>query len=151
MEITYQVENYEEIIESAKPLFEKHYREIARNQEKIKLNPDYDLYKKMEDKDGLHIVTVRGDGKLIGYFVSFLAPHPHYQDHVMASNDIFYIDPIHRKGSVGSRMVKFALKSLKERGVSVVHTHTKIEHDISSFLERIGGKKIEYVHEFLLI
>ncbi len=149
--ITYQEETVDDVINDIKPLLEEHYTEIARHQDKIALNPDYDVYYNMEKLGFLHIVTARDDGELVGYFISAMMANPHYKDHMMAKNDLMYVAPSHRGRLTAPKMIMYAIKQLKDKGVSVLHTHIKTEHDYSSFLERMGFVEIEKVHEYMLI
>jgi GNAT superfamily N-acetyltransferase len=107
-------------------LIEMHWDEIALNQEKIKLNPDWEAYHNLEVQDKLKIFTAREDGLLVGYFVVIVATNIHYKDHLFASNDIIYLHPDYRKGMTGVKLIKFAEKCLSEDGVSVMTINTKI-------------------------
>ena len=48
--ITYQDETYDSCIDEIKPLFFKHWEEIAGNKDVIALEPDFDKYKQIEEK-----------------------------------------------------------------------------------------------------
>ena len=127
-------------------LIEMHWDEIALNQEKIKLNPDWDAYHNLELQDKLKIFTAREDGLLVGYFVVIVTPNIHYKDHLFASNDIIYLHPDYRKGMTGVKLIKFAEKCLSEDGVSVMTINTKIHKPFDLILERLGFKCIERVY-----
>jgi GNAT superfamily N-acetyltransferase len=117
--IKYAREDLYEVKDEAAHLLEKHWEEIALNKEKIKLNPDWNAYDAMYKSGQLGIYTARKNGKLIGYFVVVATPSLHYKDHLFAVNDIIYLDPEHRKGFVGIKLIKFAEEDLKKFGVSV--------------------------------
>ena len=72
MSITYQRETMAEALDDMRPLFPDHWKELALNQQSIKLSPDIGRYLEMERKGGLHLFTAREDGKLIGYYVSVM-------------------------------------------------------------------------------
>jgi len=144
--ITYQVERFENVIDEVKPLLEAHYKEIALHQDKMQLNPDYKQYQGLQDLDILHIVTVRDEGILIGYFVSIIVPHLHYKDHVCANNDILFVAKEYRGSMIGIKMFKYAEKELKKLGVSVISLHTKVHADFGTILERIGYEHVEQTY-----
>lgn len=144
--ITYQQEFLLTVENEAKPLLEAHWEEIALNKEKIKLNPDWDVYHSLEDANQLKIFTAREDGKLIGYFVVFVRTNPHYKDHLFASNDIIFVSEPYRKGFTGTKLIKFAEKCLKEDGVSVLTINTKRHKPFDSILCRLGFKHIENIY-----
>lgn len=142
--ITFQEEYLADCLEEMKPLFDTHWDEIALHKDKIKLNPDYDKYLLLDSMGMLHVMTARDDDKIIGYFVSFIQPHMHYQDHTFAINDILYIHPDYRKGSMGYKLFKNAEASLKEIGVHVLMIHAKVQHDFKPLMDKLGFDRIEY-------
>jgi len=139
-EFLYTVEN------DAKPLLKNHWKEIAVNKDKIKLNPDWDTYRSLEEQGKLKIFTAREDGNLVGYFVVIVAVNIHYKDHLFASNDIIYLAPDYRRGFTGIRLIKFAEKCLKEDGVSVLTINTKVHKPFDLVLERLNFNLIERVY-----
>ena len=152
MNMEYAVERCsKEVIEEMKPLLEAHYEEIARNQDKIKLNPDYDLYAKLDELGMLHGVSARADGELIGYFLSIVGPNMHYKDHLMAKNDIMFIRKDYRNGLTPVRLLKYAEETLKARGVSVMYLNVKLAHDFGRLMEYLGWVETERIYEKILI
>ena len=67
--ITIQHESLLNVKEDIKPLLEEHWRLVALNQGKIKLNPDWKEYSRLDTAGILKIFTARDDGELVGYFV----------------------------------------------------------------------------------
>lgn len=150
MSIAYQIEPFSQLIEELKPLLQSHYEEIARHRDKIALNPDYDKYRELDRMGFLHGVTVRDDGKLVGYFLSFVTPHLHYKNHIFSSNDVVFISKDYRRGTIAARMFKFAETTLKEKGVTKMHVNVKLANDFGSLLERLGYMPIERIYEKML-
>jgi GNAT superfamily N-acetyltransferase len=127
-------------------LIERHWEEIAINKDRIKLNPDWEVYEKLEELGVLTIFTARHFGKLVGYFVVIVQSNIHYKDHVFASNDIIYLHPDYRKGMTGVKLIKFAEKCLKKDGVSVMVMNTKVHSPFDIILERLGFTPIERLY-----
>ena len=75
--VEYQEETYDSVIDEIKPLLEGHYQEIANNRDVIKLNPDYEIYKRFCELGQIRIVTARADGELVGYCIVVVRPHLH--------------------------------------------------------------------------
>lgn len=144
--IGYNVETVDQCIEELKPLLEAHYEEIAMYKDKIKLNPDYNTYYQLEAHGNLHIVTVRDEGVLIGYYISYIHPNPHYRDHLFAVNDVLFVHPDYRGGTTAYRMIRYAQEKLKELGVSVMMLHMKVAFPFESLCEALGMDKAEYVY-----
>jgi GNAT superfamily N-acetyltransferase len=144
--IKFQRESLSSVRSEIIPLLEKHWEEIAVNRDKIKLNPDWEVYEALEVAGNLGIYTARLDGKLVGYFVVIAERHIHYKDHIFAANDIVYLDPDYRKGMVGARLMKFAEEDLRNIGVSVLTINTKVHKPFDHLLERMGFTLKERVY-----
>ncbi len=155
--ITYQVERYQDVINEIWPMLEAHYAEIATDKEVKPFDPDLARYVQMEQADMLRIFTARrgwraadigtGElidglehpgGPLIGYFVSVVIQGLHYQQTTMAINDILYIDPYYRGGTVGYRLLKHATEDLKNLGADILTIHMKTEYPFRSLLAKLG-------------
>ena len=135
--ISYQEESFYDVIDEIKPLLEKHWEEIAIYKDKIKLNPNYDQYKVLQDNGMMHIATARDDEKLVGYFITFIVPNLHYQHIKTASNDILFLAPEYRKTLVGYGMIKFAVQKLSEMDIDIISIHEKKEHSLAPVMKRL--------------
>jgi predicted acetyltransferase len=144
--VEYKEESYNDVIEEIKPLLETHYKEIAMNQDLIKLNPDYKQYEIMCRMKLMRIVTAREDGELIGYCICMIKPHIHYMDSLTAFNDIFYIKPHKRLGMTGIKLFKKTEEILKQYGVQKIFMNVKRSHDIGAIFERLGYKESERIY-----
>ena len=144
--MNYSKETYDDVIEEIKPILEDHYQEIALHKDKIELNPNYFMYKELEDKGFVDIFTARDKNKLVGYCIVFTMPHIHYSTTLMSNVDIFYIAPEYRGKMAGIRLIKYVEKELKEKGVEMLFHHVKVAHDFSPMLERLGYEKTEYIY-----
>lgn len=148
--ITFQVEKYDDVINEIWPMLEAHYLEIATDKMIKPFDPDLDRYQAMEKSGMLRILTVRDTlqgssklmghdrGRLVGYFISFVMPGLHYQQTSMAINDIMYIDPTHRGGTIGYRLIKLAISDLKNLGADVLIIHMKCDYPFRSLLTKLG-------------
>lgn len=153
-EYEYRLEDGEDLIPSdeMRPLLQQHWQEVAGHKDKIKLDPDFDKYRELAEADALCCVSMRLDGRLVGYFICFVWPHIHYKDHLMAMNDAIFILPEHRKGLTPAlSLIKFMEGALRERGVSKMIVNTKLKHNFGSVLMRLGFKPFEEVYDKLLI
>lgn len=144
--LTYALENYGSVQEEMRELTVEHWEEIAVNKDKIKLNPDWELYEKLSDDGYLGIYTVRSDGKLVGYFIVIAMPNPHYKDHIFATNDVIFLRKEYRKGLTGVKLLKFAEQDLKTKGISVIVVNTKVHTPFDKVLERLKYNLIERVY-----
>ena len=148
--IDFKEEQFADVIDDIKPLLEKHWEEVALDKEVIKLNPDYDMYKKLCALELMRIITARADGQLVGYCIVTVKHHLHYKDSLTAVNDIFFIDPAHREGSTGIKLFKSVEAILKGYGVQRLVMNTKTHRDVGVLFERMGYKETERVFTKLI-
>ena len=142
--ITFQIEKFSDVYVEALPLLEAHYEEIATYKEVKALNPDVWRYLEIEEKGILRIMTARDDGVMVGYFVSMIMPSLHYKDCSTAINDILYVHPEYRGGTLAYRLFKKALQDLKENtGANLVMIHMKIKHPFRELLTKLGFAQTE--------
>lgn len=146
----FALENLAKVRREIEPLLEEHWKEIALNKDKIKLNPDWRAYADLDSINALRIYTARKDGKLMGYFVVIVSKSLHYRDHLFANNDIIFLTKSARKGLTGVKLIKFALDSLEAEGVTKVHINTKAHQPFDAILERLGFEEIERVYSLML-
>ena len=142
----YQQEFLIQVENDIRPLLEEHWKEIATNQQEIKLNPDWDMYHYLEEKGFLKVFTAREEGKLVGYYVAVLSRSLHYKDHLFATNDLIFLRPEYRKGRTGIKLIQFAEKYLKEDGASVLFINTKVHKPFGRLLEYLGYTADEHTY-----
>lgn len=143
MIVTYAVERLGDMQPELEALLPLHWREIARDQEIIKLDPDWPAYHALEAAGSFHAVVARSAGRMIGYHISFIRPHLHYRESLSAITDIYFVLPEYRRGRVGVELFKEVEKSWKARGVQKAFTGCKVAKDMQPLFERLGWKWIE--------
>ena len=128
-------------------MFNAHYEEIAWNKDKIPLRPDLKKYAAMEATGMMKCYTAREYGKIIGYAVWFILHHMHYQDTLMAMNDIIYIAKEKRGSMTGIKLLEYSEKELKQFGVQTIGLHIKKVFDWGRVAERIGYECVESTYQ----
>lgn len=140
-ELTYQVENWSDVIEEIKPYFFAHWQEVGVSH--TPPDPDYEHYKELEGQGSLHVVTVRDNKKLVGYLVTFVTRSLHYKETIYGAFDIYYLAPDYRKGTAGVKLFSEGEKFLKEAGVMRLFAGTKRHKDMGRIFEWLGWNEIE--------
>lgn len=144
--VRYQVESWFDCEKEMSWLYESHWKEVALNQSAIPLNLAYGCYEDLAKKGQLHVVTVRDDDKVVGYHVSIIRPHLHYEQSLTAYTDAYYLHPNYRKGFNGVNLFKFCEESLKKAGVQRIITATKTNRETGKKLDKsLIFKKLGYV------
>jgi len=142
----FAVEKFSDVYPEAKQLLVLHWDEIAPHKELLTINPDLAMYETLERADKLCVITARHMGTLIGYVVMMICMHPHYVHVKSAIDDIHFLHPDHRKGSVGLRLLAAAKEEMQRRGVQLMSLRTKVGHNHGLLFERIGFKPQDVVY-----
>jgi hypothetical protein len=144
MTIQYTASSLKECFDEISKMFEKHYEELSVTKS-FKLNPDYNVYWEADKRKTLRVILCKDDNKIIGYIVYFIGLNLHYKDCLLATEDIYYLEPKYRKGLIGPKMFIFAEKYLKSIGVDMIKYSTKTHLDNSKLFEFLGCEFIEKV------
>ena len=139
----------DEMLAQANVLFEEHYEEIARNKQIMKLKPDEETYRQMEEMHRIFILSARQDDVLIGYSVNFVFNHLHYADLKLAQNDLLYIKKEMRGSRAGLRLIKETETHATSLGCKLMLWHAKENTTLSAILPRLkyGVQDIIYSKE----
>lgn len=144
MSITYQVEEWPDVVEGLKPLLEKSWQELdIFDKERFSLKPGWELYQILYDNKNLHVVTARDNNKLIGYYVSIISFHMHHIDTLVADNDSLYLLKEYRKGLTGYKLIKFAVEQLKSI-VEIIVLSTNAKQAFLPLANRLGFRLTDY-------
>ena len=141
--ITAHVESFEQNLEYLKPLLPIHYKELALDQDKVPLSPQFDKYVAAEQRSELIFVTLRKAGQMVGYFIGFIAAGLHYSTCLTCNMDIFYVLPDHRGSGTGFQLFKFVEQQLKKRGVDRMFVGSKMHKDASWLFEKLNYTPVE--------
>ena len=125
------------------PLLPLHWAELALNQDKVPLNPQYDIYDAREAAGQTLVVTLRELGVLVGYFIGFVAPGLHYRTCLTLTMDIFWTHPDIRKGFAAVRMFREVEREAKRRGVQRIFYGSKAHKDASKLFEFLRMDPVE--------
>lgn len=124
--ITYAVEPWSQVWPELSALWDEHWREVAINQDVIRLDPDIEAYNATERAGMLHVVVAREAGRVVGYHISFVRPHFHYRHSLSAITDVYFIRATHRGPRTAIRFFEAVEATLRARGVQKVFTGTKL-------------------------
>lgn len=146
--LTAIVEKFNGDFSEIRQLLDIHYQELALNQDKVPLDPQWDLYENYEDNGRLVYVTLRESGELIGYVISIVAPGLHYKTCLTAHMDILFVRPDKRdvaaKGAL--LLVDTLEKELRRRGVQRWFMGTKLHKDIGVIFKRRKFTAVEMTY-----
>lgn len=144
MHVTFAREEYSpQLVAEFEPLLRAHWREVAHYAD-LPLLPQWQRYEALAAAGVMRVFTARANGALIGYSVHIVTPSMHYTVQT-ASEDILFVLPEHRHGTLGSRLIAFADEMLRGEGVVLSMRHVKFrpELDYSRLLERMGYERVD--------
>lgn len=142
--ITFNVEPFSEVYGELLPLLRAHYGEISHHADHgIELDPITEHYQARERDGSLMMVIGREAGKIVAYFVCFIAPGLHYRSCLTCSPDIFFVREDKRTGFTGVRMFRFVEKELKRRGVKLWFVGSKNAHDATALFRFLKFDPVE--------
>jgi GNAT superfamily N-acetyltransferase len=127
------------------PLISKHYKEIARFKD-FRVEPDFSSYKAAEAAGNLRIYTARFDKQIVGFSVFQIYNHPHFKSAKQAYEELFYLDPIRRKGDLGDKLISYCDEQLSGDGLSVIYHAVAVERDFSLLLLRNGYELADRIY-----
>lgn len=141
--ITAQVEPYMDCLPELMACYDHHWEELALNKDKVPLAPQYDIYEARDDAGQLLLVTLREAGRLVGYFIGFIAPGLHYKTCLTLTMDIFWTHPDVRGGFAGVKLFRAVEKDARRRGVHRIFYGSKMHKDASRLFEFLKMEPVE--------
>jgi GNAT superfamily N-acetyltransferase len=141
--ITAQVEPYMDCLPELMACYDQHWEELALNKDKVPLAPQYDVYEARDDAGQLLLVTLRDTGRLVGYFIGFIAPGLHYKTCLTLTMDIFWTHPDVRGGFAGVKLFRAVEKDARRRGVHRMFYGSKMHKDASRLFEFLKMEPVE--------
>jgi L-amino acid N-acyltransferase YncA len=138
--ITYQLESWADYRRDVQDLWQEHYDELAMNKRKA-MKPHEAFYMEAEKAGIMQLLTVRADGKLVGYCIMFIKPHPHYADVLVGFEDTYYLRKEYRKGMTGVRIITKSEKYCKDRGCREIVFMEIASKETASIFQHLKYKK----------
>lgn len=137
--ITTQQETLDVILPQVKDLLNQHYEELTMNKDRVKLDPWYDEYIRLEANGQFFTVTVRDNEELIGYSSFIVKPHLHYRTIRVATSDVMFLKKEYRTSSTaGLKLIKYSIEMIRSLGVDKIVFRIKDSNDFSPILLRYG-------------
>lgn len=148
--LTAQVENLAERLEEIKPLLPVHWDKLALDKDRFPLDPQYSIYIAREEVGELLFVTLRDAGRLVGYWLSFIAPGLHYQTCLTATQDIWNVLPDYENGVAAMVLMRVVHKEYERRGVQRSFVNEKIHKPCGRLFKAFGYEPVETYYSKLI-
>lgn len=141
--ITAQIEPFRENIAELQTLIPTHYDKLSLHVGKFPLKPQWHVYLEREARGELMFTTLRRDGKMIGYWISFITPGLHYETCLTAIMDIWFVHPEHAIGKAPVILIKTVERELRRRGVNLWFAGSKNHRPCGRLFELVGFEAVE--------
>jgi len=129
--LTTHVEKFSNCYLEMQALNKDHYDEISvHKKHDIRLEPDYQRYFKLEQDGSLLYVTLRNQGKIVGYYIGFILPDLHYKSCLSAFQDILFISLKARGQNAFPLLVDAVECEAKRRGCKRITFGVKEKHKL---------------------
>lgn len=132
-----QLESFGACIPEIKQLIGLHHQELALFKDKMPLEPQWHIYLEREARGELIFTTLRMEGRMIGYFIVFMANGLHYGQTLTCTMDIIWIHPEFRNKGWVIKMLDFALAEFTRRGGKLCYVGSKVGSPLHSGLDRV--------------
>lgn len=144
--ITYQVEAWSAVLPELEACWKAHYEEIAQDQDTMPLDVDYAAYAVLEQAGILHVSTVRVDGELVGYYITFVRPHIHYRSILCGYVDVYYVKPVYRQGYLPVTLFRKAERHLRALGVQKLFSSCKVYASVAPLFQRLQWRETDLMY-----
>lgn len=144
--ITYTLEPWDTYYRDCAALWPEHYEEIAVDKDRMPMRPDVANYQALEAAGKLQIVVARDDGRMVGYVLTVIRPHLHYADVLCGFEDAYFLSKTHRRGMVGVKLLREAVRHMQRVGAQKAFFMTKVALDMGPLFERMGFTRTDVVY-----
>ncbi len=127
-------------------LLASHFEEVQVTSYNEDRNPNWEEYIRLEQLGSVFSLFVKKEGKLIGYSINFLTNHLHYSDLLIASNDAIFLDKQHRKGGLGSSLIRMSEDRARYFGAKVFSVNAVSGSPLAKVLPKIGYNIQDITH-----
>ena len=146
--ITYQKEEWSDVLDEMKEIFKIQWKEVGLNALSVHgrpLDPNWEVYDTIDKAGGIYVYTARSatSGNLIGHCMFFVFAHLHSKDLIVAENDFIYLLKEYRKGRTGIKLIKFAVGELK-KVAEIIFFSTNVHASFLPILKRLDFKLTEH-------
>ena len=147
--ITYQIEPISKLIEDGiGNMASSHYEEVRTPSDFSQFDPDWEEYNRLEETDMLRFISVRDEGKLIGYSSIIVIKNPHCKGTYNAIIQDLYVIPERRKSMISFKLMRFVLSIISMLNVKqtmIFEPRTTSIKDIGRFYKYFGFNESETV------
>ena len=140
---TFQLESVDKWAAESGPLVYAHWQELGLDLD-LRIDPDIAKMKAMEDLGMFKVLTVREDGRMVGYLLAVVSVHLHYRTSPpMFIIDAYYVAPESRNGT-GAKLLVYAESVAKQLRTIKMYLTCKVHRDHTALFLALGYKLSDF-------
>jgi len=140
---TFQVESVEDWASESKDLVYAHWQELGLDLD-LEIAPDFEKMAMLEKMGMFKVITVREDGRMVGYLLAVVSTHLHYRySPKMLIVDAYYVSPECRSGT-GVKLIRFTEDLAQRLGAIKIYFSCKVHKDHSQLFQALGYRLSDY-------
>ena len=140
---TFQVESVASWELECGELTFSHWQELGMDLD-LEIAPDFVKMSIIEANGMFKVITVREDGKMVGYLLAIINQHLHYRHAPsMLMVDAYYVSPTCRTGT-GVRLIRYMERLAKELGAIKIYITCKVHKDHSKLFTAMGYRLSDF-------
>lgn len=144
--IKYWIEPFSLVLPELKEMVHSHAAETELYNDKMPLDPKYDLYQTLEDNNSLVFITARDNiNLLVGYLSIITEDHPHHNIK-SATNNLMYVHENYRGQGIAKGMLEAAEEFLRANEISMFQFIVKAANPMTRLSEELGFDCSEIVY-----
>ena len=141
--VTAAPESFIATVGELRELVDYHWEKLALDKDKVPLDPQWEVYFAKEDAGELLFVPLRDKGKMVGYWIAFIAPGLHYKTCLTAQMDIWNVLPDYEGPRAVLTLMRAVEREYVRRGVMRSFIGEKLHKPCGKLYKAFGYKPVE--------
>jgi GNAT superfamily N-acetyltransferase len=147
--LTFQLEPVATAWNELMALATEHWAGTKTYRRHFPFQPSFDRYQACNEQGFFHLFTARDGAALAGYFGVYVTPSMHSQ-HLMATEDVFYLRPAYRKGREAIRFIRHIEEQCRAWGVEEIMFSCEAENPSNQLLKYLDYQPVIQQYSKLL-
>lgn len=142
--LSYSVESVPSCREEMEEITRPHWKESSCLNEWMEFDMNWEMYEKLTELGIAKLITMRYEGKLVGYLHIIISPAMHSQHTKTSTCDGLYILPEHRGRDNSKELIDLAEKTARDMGAKIFNLPMPAKSTSKNFLGSLDYRLMEY-------
>lgn len=144
--VTALPESFIDCVGEIRRLIDGHWEKLALNKDQVPLDPQWEVYFAREQAGELMFIPLRDDGRMVGYWIAFIAPGLHYKTCLTATMDIWNVLPEYERPVPILTLMRAVDREYARRGVRRAFAGEKLHLPCGRLYRMFGYTPVEVYH-----